>query len=439
MVMESIEWFGCVEPEDIKPIIKPTRLARSTLRSALLVNKAWAVEAISILWRIPPVTALAAIKDRDRRQFYACHVRKLDVRHHECEKWLAEYLTLSDVELPLLKFIDIDEARELSAFDMHLCLECCIRPSLEVVRFEGFDLDSEILYLLRIRCPNLKKIVFLVDVFYGKAAGISALAELIDSCKSLRSIIFYSENLKQEYEFDIGYSGGQHEWLLAIGSLLGSIAHCNGLEELKLNTIHEHRTFSGVLKSLEQPFNALRCLWMGVGLETRSVSLLVSKLNPHSLTSLRLSLVINGITSTINPLPQIGLLVNLQQLSLNYMHVNETERGFHPSDMFPLKNLKRLRSLKICGLLFFPELTDEVFTSMVENWPGLLALELDASCCKLSTIFLTSLGKLCPRLVDLVTVGEYDLNALQNIPRPVFPQLECLILFGLVDRDGESQ
>ena len=61
MVMKLIEWFGnfghgYVDEEPIR--------ARSTLRSALLVNKAWAAEAIRILWN----SALATIKDHDRRQ-----------------------------------------------------------------------------------------------------------------------------------------------------------------------------------------------------------------------------------------------------------------------------------------------------------------------------------------------------------------------------------
>ena len=173
MVIEPIEFFGYFDEEDIEPIIRPERQALSTLLSVLLVNKAWSVEAVRILWKNPPLTALAAIKDRDRREFYACHVRKLEFRHRGFrhhgfrgfKTWIAECSILRELELPLLKFIDIYEALGKPKYDVCVCVKCCIRPSLEVVRFEGFHLDSKILHLLRTRGPNLKKITVLVDVF----------------------------------------------------------------------------------------------------------------------------------------------------------------------------------------------------------------------------------------------------------------------------------
>ena len=86
--MECIELSGYMGEN-------PTR-TRSTLWSTLFVNKAWAAEAIRILWRNPPVSALAAIKDRDRRQSYAYHVRKLEVN----SKRVDENSNLHGVEFP---------------------------------------------------------------------------------------------------------------------------------------------------------------------------------------------------------------------------------------------------------------------------------------------------------------------------------------------------
>ena len=439
-----VKYFGYVD-EDIRPIITPTRLVRSTLLSAVLVNKAWAAEAIRILWKSTPVIALAAIKDRDRRQFYAFRVRKLEVCHYESETratWAAECSTLRDLELPLLKFIDIDEEREFSTFDLRLCVECCIRPSLEVVQYTGSVLDSHILHLLRTHCPNLNKIVVLVYVF----ESVSALAELIDSCKSLRSIILYGSDEKEyseEDEFDTGDSGVHadvHE------QLLRSFACCNSLEEMKVHALFEYPAFCRVLRNTEQPFKDLRCLSFGLRLEAKSASLLVPKLNPHSLTALHLDIVIDGIDSTTNMMPEIGLrLVNLQRLSLEYG--NEEDMPFHPNDMIPLQNLKRLRSLQISYLRFLPKLTDELFISMVENWPELEVLQLDlfGADSVLSTKSLTSLGKLCPRLNNCQIIGSYNLTDWQNIPRPIFPQLQRLIIngsvdaHGFLDREGESQ
>ena len=391
-----------------------TSRLRSTLWSVLLVNMTWAAEAIRILWKNPPVDALAAIKDRDRRQFYACHVRKLEVCYCKGERRMAVYSTLRDMEFPLLKFINIGVLNNETKNDVRLCFEHCIRPSLEEVHFEGFDLDSKMLHLLRRQCPKLKKIAFHVEAFYG--SGISVLTELIDSCKSLKSIYLRTDGSEKDFleeiefnseiGFDAGTSRAQHDRLL--GSLLRSLAHCNGLEELHLNMIPKYETFSGVLGSLEQPFKDLRLLSMKAVLEARTASLLESKPNPNSLTAL--DLIIRNTTLTTNPLPQIGLLVNLRNLSIIYL-------GRRPlSRILPLENLKCLRNLRISGSPLVEELTDKMFIPMVENWPELVFLKLEDQNSKLSTTSLTSLGKHCPRLKNCTIKGEYDLNDWQNIP-----------------------
>ena len=425
--------------------------SRSTLHSALLVNKAWAGEAIRFLWQNTPVKALAAIKDRDRRQFYARHVQRLSLEDSYWwdEKKMAEYATLRDVELPLLKYTRIIAGTKASEYrnKLYLSIECCIQPSLEEVCFCGDELHSEVIRLLRWRCPKLKKIEFRVDKFHGP--GIIDLAELIDSCKSLRSI--YLRSGGQEYRFYDGRVSDsemqqaeqkelQHEQLLQ--SLLWSLAHCNCLEELTMNTIRGYRPFYEVSRQLEQPtFKDLRNLTLEDLEDARSVSVLASKLNPDSLASLDVTIDDNEVLWETDPnivpidlFQQISLLVNLQYLSIYYC----TERPSR-SDMVPLKNLKRLRSLTICYQRtdLFPTLADEVFITMVENWPELEVLELKVSS-KLSTASLTSLRTHCPQLEDLIIDGEYDLNDWQDIPRPVFPQLRSLILDDLVDRERDQ-
>ena len=361
------------------------------------MNKTWAAEAISILWKNPPVTALAAIEDRDRRQFYASHVRKLDY-YYKDKRTMAKYSTLREMEFPLLKSIDIRTSKNEPKEIMRLCVEFCIRPGLEEVCFEGSGLDSKLLYLLRRQCPNLKKIAFLVDAFYG--SSIIDLTEFIDSCKSLRSI-------------DLDSKGSMQDILeQRLGSLLGSLANYNGLEKLHLNMIPKYETFSRVLGSVEQPFKDLRDLSMGPA-EARSVSLLVSKPNPLSLTAL--DLIIDDTNLTINPLPQIGLLENLRNLTIRY-------EGRRPlSHILPLENLKCLRILDVSGSPLVEEFTDEMFIPMVKNWPELVALQLEGQNSKLSITSLTSLGKHCPRLEACLIEGEYDLTDWQNIPRPIFP------------------
>ena len=375
-----------------------------------------------------------AIKDSNRRQFYAPHVRKLEIRYLKDESTVVDqYSTLRDMEFPLLKSLHVVSHYNEWPIrdDFHLCVEYCVRPSLEEVHFMISDLDSKILRLLRRRCPKLKKFDFHVDVFYG--TGINALTQLIDGCKSLKSVSIHSDELDRGFEdFDsssdseVEFVRAQHEQRL--GSLLRSLAHYKGLEKFHLNMLPKYKTFSRVLRNLEQPFKDVRDLSLEAA-EARSVSLLASKLNPEYLTAL--DIVIDSMTLTFNPLPQIGLLVNLQKLYISY-------KGEPLSDIFPLKNLKCLRVFEISDSPM-GEFTDEMFISVLENWPELEVLILEGQNSKLSTTFLTSLGKLCPRLEDCSIQGEYDLNDWQNIPRPIFSQLQYLRITNLVDREEESQ
>ena len=63
-------------PEILSIVMEYLRYDATALRSALLVNKTWAFEAIRVLWETPRVRDLAAIAE-DRRQFYADQVRDL--------------------------------------------------------------------------------------------------------------------------------------------------------------------------------------------------------------------------------------------------------------------------------------------------------------------------------------------------------------------------
>ena len=140
---------------------------------------------------------------------------------------------------------------------------------MEEVDYRGFDLDPSVLDLLRSRCPNLKKVAFEVDYFYGE--GISSLIRFVDGCKSLRSIRVEGERSEvklvakhepnPEIEFDAGASRTKYKQLLY--RLLWSLAHYDGLEKLELSTFHDDRIMLKLLRQilhLERPFKDLRKL-----------------------------------------------------------------------------------------------------------------------------------------------------------------------------------
>ena len=323
--------------------------------------------------------------------------------------------------------------------DAILGVERCIRPSLEEVNFSDYEPDEEVLYLLEIRCPKLKKITF--DCYKLRILNTRELTKFIQRCRSLRSISLSSKFsgmlTGQFYDYEIGGSGSEEdEDIVHVRQyeLLKGLALRGDLEELELNPdvgmesrpLFSFETFHMVLRDIkQQPFMSLRKL--EAVMDETSPTILAPKLNPNTLTTL--DLTIKGLFATLSMLPEICTLVNLQHLSITYDEAQPEEvRTFPSSDMLALGKLKHLRRLKITNLLpLSPKLTDEEFSSIVENWHELEYLDLDCDGA-FSIKSLTSLGQNCPRLKSCSTYGNFDMDYWQNVPRPIFPVIEDLQL-----------
>lgn len=125
--------IGAIVTETARPF-------KRNLRTAMLVNKTWAAEATRLLWTEVPVDVLLAIKDHDRRQFYACYIQKLS-QYCTNEDVMAECSTLDDVEFPRLKCLKVEYYN--LANNSTLGVERCIRPSLEEIDTSGILLDEK--------------------------------------------------------------------------------------------------------------------------------------------------------------------------------------------------------------------------------------------------------------------------------------------------------
>ena len=447
MVMETIG-MG-LEGKIMFGLMRDTRdrkQTQTTLRSAMMVNKTWASEAIRVLWKHPTVKALSRIEDRNRRQFYAGYVEKLQLSYCHAftrvsDERVGAYSKLEKVELPRLKRVSLKYFYG-EGEDVGLGVDSCIVSSLEEVEFQGSYPDEDLIYLLQDRCSNLRRIAFEVRGFVYSDSGHNELAEFIRSYnyKSLRSIYLYSEEIQQveAHEEILPQEENAERFILSRTAhdeqLLTSLANRDGLEELEMNTLFRFGTYKKVLKHIGQPFKDLRKFTFHT--QAMPASFLISKLNPNSLTSLEIS--IDDIFLEVNPLPEFGRLVNLRNLQITYMQ-DKTLEKFPTSDLLPLKNLKHLRQLLICG--DFPlssKMTDDEFIPLVEHWPELEELQLDVDC-DFSTATLTSLGQHCPRLKSISISGLFDLIDWIDIPRPLFPHLHQLTLVDLVDKEGESR
>lgn len=166
-------------PEILGIVMEYLRYDATALRSALFVNKAWAIEAIRVLWESPPVTALAAIGE-DRRQFYACQVRELIFGFKENG---AKHSTFYNLRFPRLRRIAMDWF--CSANGEKLWLGQYIQPNIEHFSFYGAEPAEDILHLLETRCPRLQSIS--ID-FNSERLASDRLIKLFGSCKSLVSI-----------------------------------------------------------------------------------------------------------------------------------------------------------------------------------------------------------------------------------------------------------
>ena len=160
-------------PEILSIVIEYLRYDVTALRSALFVNKTWAVEAIRVLWENPPVTALAAIGE-DHSQFYARQVREL---RFDGDEDGAKHSTFRNLEFPLLNDITIDNFRPDNG--EKLWLGQYIQSSMKDFSFYGAEPAEDILHLLETRCPRLRSIA--ID-FQLEGLTSSRLMKFFDNC-----------------------------------------------------------------------------------------------------------------------------------------------------------------------------------------------------------------------------------------------------------------
>lgn len=396
-----MEW-DILLPEILSKVMEYLRYDATTLRSALLVNKAWAAEAIRVLWEKPPVAALVAIGE-EHRQFYARQVRELIFGGDEDG---AEHSNFRNLEFPRLRRITIDYFRPDNGEKLRLGQY--IQPSMEDFSFYGAEPAEDILHLLETRCPRLESIV--ID-FQFEGLTSSRLIKFFNSCKSLTSICLPS-NMRDTID----------------NRLLAYLARHDGLEELELGTFLSYEMLDKTFKGTERPFRDIR--YLTVQIESKTVPLLVAGVK----SVIGLTLTIED--SRTNPLPQISSLVNLQELHIDYMEQGE----WAGADFLALKSLKNLRRLIISSIfdpIASPTLTDEEFIPVFENMSELQELVFQVQCV-LTTTAITSLGKHCPQLMICEILGLYDLHGWQSVASPLFPQLQRLELSAATDGEQGS-
>ncbi|OGM41695.1 hypothetical protein ABOM_009882 [Aspergillus bombycis] len=401
--INSAFFSGPLLPELLRRVMEYLSDDLPSLRSAALVNKSWAAEAISVLWQQPPVEALASSLDH-HRQFYARQVRELNFGGSEDGKQHARFRTL---EFPRLKRLTIDSYNPGNG--EKLWLGQYIQPSLEEFRFYGSEPAEDLLNQLETRCPRLQSV--LIDyAFEGINTG--RLIQFFDCCRSLRSIHLPS--------FMDAFVDDQ---------MLAYLARHNGLEELELGKTITYGMIERAFDGVEAPFQSIQRLT--VQLKSKAVEPLTAAIKSAT------NLVLTVDDNELSPLPLVKSLSKLTELDIVFC-----QEGVWPAtDLLALKGLRNLRRLCISSLEdppAFPAFTDQEFIQIFEHMHHLQELVFQIQC-KLSIVAITSLGTHCRELESCEIFGSYDLHGWSTIERPLFPQLRQLDLGAAVSGERASE
>ena len=373
----------------------------SSLFSALLVNKAWLGQAIKVLWREPPVEALASIR-HTRRQSYANLVEKLFIRGRREAARNAKFRKL---EFPRLWYANIVTGYYHPLMGRTMCVGQYIQPSLKMIRFEGAEPAEDVLRLLEKRCPQLE----LVDIDHNfRGLSSERLVKFLHRCKCMKQIYF---GYTMEHSVD--------------AKVLECLVNYKNLEVCVLvmyENCFSYRTLEKVFGVAKQPFRDLETLQIGI--EPEAIPLLVKYIK--SVTTLHLH-VKEGQFGLVR---EVGSLINLKVLSVCDTFESGEKRGeWTGNDFMGLKELTNLEQLTIG--LDCPSLTNKKFISVLENKIELAWLELDGET-SITTKAFTWLGEHFPNLMYCRLNLICDVRSWRNNSHPLFPELRFLKLRAVI-------
>ncbi|KAK4550265.1 hypothetical protein LTR36_003232 [Oleoguttula mirabilis] len=261
----------------------------TSLRSAILVNRDWAEEGTSVLWRRPSVSSLAAICE-DRRQIYAGKIHELDFAADEDGLW---HNGFTDLNFPRLKGISVDFYEPLDGSGLRLGQY--LQPSLEVFHFYGGKLAEDVLGLLESQCPRLHELI------------LDNHLEGVDSERVL-AFLKHSRLLKS---VDLGTRIED----IVSDEIVRYLANNDELDTMILTKPITNELMSKLAYQLPCPWKHIQRLELRIA--TKAATALVSTAQSH--TTLELDIQ----DSEVGILPAVCTLVRLRRLKLTFRHERE--------------------------------------------------------------------------------------------------------------------
>ena len=418
----NMSWDMKLPPEllsDLMEYLGSQYRGRAFLFQALLVNWLWFAAASRVLWRVPPVSALAKVRE-DERQKYATHIRQLYFKGNEDR---ALHSIFRNLRFPQLRYIDIDHV--LFETEQFLPLGQYIQGQLKHFKFCGYRAVEDVVDLLTARCPNLES----VDLGFKNRWRPSSeyLIRFFDD-KSLKSICI-----------------NHHMTESVDRKLVAYLSSYNSLEKLTLWTPLDTQRLNGAFNPNEYiHFPNLR--YLDLQINVSYIPQLVKSIQPTN-NLIELHLTAEG--DSVNPLPHVCELKSLKVLCIHYLRPAQ----WPVIDILALTGLPYLFILRITSLgvldtnLECPQLTDQTFAYVLQSKQFLRELVFEVRS-NLTVEAIVCLGMYCRQLRVCQLSGLYDLrrfwlrdngrkNRLKYIRSILFPWLENLRLTRIVPAPKE--
>lgn len=366
--------------------------AQNSLRNAILVNHEWADAASHILWKSPPVTALAAVSP-DRRQYYANKISELFFEGAEEGE---HHATFKDLSFPRLRTIYVEKVKLKKHEKLYLTQY--MQPQLKAFHFFGGGVCENALKTLASSCPALQEI---------------HLDEPVDDSSQDRHLEFF-KICKSLEVISLG-----HGWSEILTSeLFAGLASHERLEKLDIMPLVEDYAIHDSLNMTANPFSNLQSLHMR--LESQSIARLASVVTSLSTLFLIIEDPDHDVLASLAPLS------NMAHLEITFLDdIELSPQGFRA-----LENMQGLEVLLLesrGALIEAIWMDDVLFTEFISKLPNLTSLDFKLDC-SITTKALTSLARSHPNMDSFDFCGEFDLSDWTRLTQPLFPNLQRFVI-----------
>ena len=394
-------------PELLSPIFECLEHDRPSLRNASLVNLTWFEEAINVLWRHAPVTALMNVEST-RRQIYASKLRSLSLSSDNNDRLHSNLRTLTFPRLRRLSATAFNSGDGSKVY-----IDQYFPASLEAIFLDQGNLGE---YLLDYTSSELPRLRYIVIHSLPSRVDASRFLSFLQNHPSLNSMIFTD--------------GMEH---VITDQTLKYLIGRKSIIELKLSRLFRRAAIEKAIAVALPPFQNLYTLEMRI--ESNSISPLVSALSNGPIR--RLSLHIEDDEEFI--LDHISSLTQLLSLIVTYHRSREIPRN----EMITIRKLGQLQILCLGSIDDDEELTsfgmkDEDMQQLTTHLKQLRIFQFLVQS-NLSIGAIVAIAKNCPTLKILCMDGVYDLKKLASTQEVLFPVLENLTLGSARVQDPQDQ